>query len=188
MEVSGKRIWQVAASDRERNCADMCLRWDVILNGPGSEGPWPKCAEALRTKWGLSSRKLADLRRFCEEMKDGDLVVLRVGTTDVYGVGVVVGDYLWHEEFGDVAGWSLEHVRRVRWLWKCEGESKRFKPYTLRPGATVQLMDSQSVIDWIASLPVEREALHRPLKELPRASQNAARLRSPNPSTSSSTG
>lgn len=163
MEASRKRIWQVAASDTERNCADLCLRWDVILNGPGAEGPWPHCAEALRSEWGLSSRKLSDLRRFCEEMKDGDLVVLRVGTTDVYGVGAVVGDYVWHEEFGDVDGWSLEHVRRVRWLWKYDGEPKRFKPYTLRPGDTVQLMDSPPVLDWIAALPVEREALDRPL-------------------------
>lgn len=174
-----------AAGDAERNYADLCLHWDVILNGPGSEGAWPDCAETLRSKWGVSSRKLADLQQFCEEMKEGDLVVLRVGTTDVYGVGVVVGNYLWHEEFGNVAGWSLEHVRRVRWLWKYEGEPKRFKPYTLRPGATVQLLDSEPVIDWIASLPVEQEALDRPLKELPRPSKNTTGLRSASTSSSS---
>lgn len=65
MEISGRRIWQVAAGDSERNYAKLCLEWDVILNG--------------RSGWGLSC-KLADLERFCEEVKEGDLVVLRVGT------------------------------------------------------------------------------------------------------------
>ncbi|MFZ5768621.1 MAG: hypothetical protein ACOY3F_07995 [Bacillota bacterium] len=159
MDVSGRRVWQVAAGDAERNYAGLCLARDVVLNGPGSEGPWPDCAEALRSKWALSRRKLADLRQFCEEMKDGDLVVLRVGTADVYGVGVVVGGYLWCGDFGDVCGWSLEHVRRVSWLWKCGGEPKRFEPYTLKPGTTVQLLDSQQVIDWIANLPLDPGAL-----------------------------
>lgn len=85
----------------------------------------------------------------------------------MYGVGVVVGDYLWHEEFADIDGWSLEHVRRVRWLWKYDGEPKRFEPYTLKPGDTVQVMDSRPLADWIAGLPTDQDALDQPLKELP---------------------
>jgi hypothetical protein len=83
MDVSEKRIWQVAAGDTNRNYTDLCLYWDVILNGPGSEGPWPECAEALRSGWELSPRKITDLRRFAEDMREDDLVVLRMGTTDV---------------------------------------------------------------------------------------------------------
>ena len=39
----------------------------------------------------VEGRKQTDLRRFCEEteMKNGDIVVLRIGTTEIYGVGVV---------------------------------------------------------------------------------------------------
>lgn len=172
MNTAGKTIWQVAAGDADRNYAELCLHWDVILNGPGSEGPWPDCQEPLRSAWGLAERKLSDLRRFCEEMKDGDMVVLRVGTSDVYAVGTVVGDYIWHDEFGDIDGWELEHVRRVRWLWKSDGGPKRFDSYTLKLGATVQIMDSQPVLDWIANLPVEQETLDRPLKELPQPSKD----------------
>ncbi|MBB6698665.1 hypothetical protein [Clostridium algidicarnis] len=39
---------------------------------------------------GISSRKISDLRRFCFDMKDGDIVVLRVGTKEIHGVGVII--------------------------------------------------------------------------------------------------
>ncbi len=41
---------------------------------------------------------------------DGVLVVLRLGTSDVYGVGEVVGDYQWVDEFGDGDGVSSTSV------------------------------------------------------------------------------
>lgn len=172
MNITGKTIWQVAAGDTDRNYADLCLNWDVILNGPGAEGSWPNCQDALRGDWGLSPRKLTDLRRFAEDIREDDLVVLRMGTTDVFGVGIVVGDYLWHEEFGDIDGWELEHVRRVKWLWKYDVTPKRFDTYTLKLGDTVQIMDSELVTDWIASLPIEQSSTERPLIELPPRSRD----------------
>lgn len=39
MDVFGRRIWHVSAGDEDCHWADLCLEWDVILNGPGSEGP-----------------------------------------------------------------------------------------------------------------------------------------------------
>lgn len=174
MNTFNKKIWQVAAGDTNRNYADICLFWDVILNGPGSEGAWPECAQILCSEWELSEKKITDLRRFAEEIKDGDLVVLRMGTTDVLGVGTVIGDYFWHEEFGDIDGWDLEHVRRVKWLWKYNKTPKKFDTYTLKFGDTVQLMDSKSVIDWIESLSVDQSFLDRPLKKLPQQSKNSS--------------
>jgi len=172
MDTLNKKIWQVAAGDINRNYADICLHWDVILNGPGSEGAWPECAKILRSEWGLSAKKITDLRRFAEEIKDGDLVVLRMGTTDVFGVGIAIGDYFWHEKFGDIYGWDLEHVRRVSWLWKYNKTPKKFDTYTLKFGDTVQLMDSKSVIAWLESLSVDQSVLDRPLKKLPQPSEN----------------
>ncbi len=67
----------IAAGDTNRNYADICLKWDVILNGPRSVGNWPECQQALRDDWELSSRKVTNLRRFAEEVSDGDYVVLR---------------------------------------------------------------------------------------------------------------
>ena len=33
MDIVGKAIWQQAAGDTGRDYAEICLRWDVILNG-----------------------------------------------------------------------------------------------------------------------------------------------------------
>jgi hypothetical protein len=92
MDISDKIIWQQASGDTERDYSELCLKWDVILNGPGYAGPWPDCAKVL-SKDGSSSRKITDLRRFSEEMKDGDFVVLRLGTANVLGVGQIVDSY-----------------------------------------------------------------------------------------------
>jgi hypothetical protein len=43
-----RKYWQQAAGDIARNYADVCLKWDVILNGPGYLGAWPECTEKLR--------------------------------------------------------------------------------------------------------------------------------------------
>lgn len=146
-----KKIWQQAAGDRDRNYAEICLKWDVILNGPGYAGSWPECFPLLKSdKW--SSRKITDLRRFSEEMKDGDIVVLRLGTSDLLGVGIIKGSYEWIEDFGDVDGWDLQHVRRVKWLWKDFNNPKSFPKYTLKQGDTTQQLDSTIVNDWIESL------------------------------------
>lgn len=173
MNIGEKRIWQVAAGDTNRNYADLCLNWDVILNGPGSEGAWPKCQQALRETRGVSSRKITDIQRFAEEIADGDLVVLRMGTTDVLGIGTVIGSYEWNEEFGDIDGWDLEHIRRVKWLWRYDGEPQRFDTYTLKLGDTVQIMNSQPVIDWISALSIDQKAVERPLVELSTPSKDS---------------
>lgn len=132
-------FWQVAAGDKSRNYVDLCLRWDVVLNGPGRPGPWPSCQPELAEY--TTPRKLTDLRRFCEQMANGDIVVLRLGTDEIYGVGTVEGIYEWCEAFGDIDGWDLNHVRRVRWLWKTtSGSPQRFPTYTLDLGDTTQLL------------------------------------------------
>ena len=155
MDILGKTIWQQAAGDTERNFVDLCLKWDVILNGPGGYGPWPECEDDLR-KAGESERKITDLRRFCEQMNDGDIVVLRLGTSLVYGVGRIVDGYEWCDSFNDVDGWYIGHARRVRWLWKYNeqhnGKPWEFETYALKRGDTTQKLDSDVVKSWVESL------------------------------------
>lgn len=158
-------IWQQAAGDTNRNYADICLRWGVILNGPGYTGPLPEGLKQLQTE-GWSSKKLTDLRRFAEDMQDGDLVVLRLGTSEVCGVGEIVGDYEWSDAFGDIDGWVLQHVRRVRWFWTPGKSAQAFKTYAMKLGDTTQRLSPGPVFDWARSLKVPaRKSALPPLPE-----------------------
>ena len=175
MDLSNKNIWQQACGDTDRNYADICLKWDVILNGPGYAGPYPECDTKLR-KDGWSSRKVTDLKRFAVDMKDGDIVVLRLGTTDVLGVGIIVGPYEWLEEFSDIDGWDLQHVRRVRWLWKNKTNSKTFPTYSLKQGDTTQKLSSGEVVDWLKNLKIKEDEYDRELAALPKLSDSEVNM------------
>ena len=112
--------------------------------------PGPACIQSLANDhW--SSKKLTDLKRFAEEInKDGDFVVLRMGTSTVLGFGQIVGNYEWRDDFGDVDGWDLQHIRRVRWLWRDENSPQQFDTYALKQGDTTQKLNSGPVMDWAA--------------------------------------
>lgn len=171
MNIEGKTIWQHAAGDTDRDVSAVCLNWDVILNGPGYLGKWPECQELMHED-GWTSKKITGLRRYCEEMSDGDIVVLRLGTTDVLAVGVVVGDYQWSDQFGDVDGWDLQHIRRVRWLWQPDGIPKRFPAYAMKFGDTTQILTSDEIIMWLEELAIPEKAFSRELASLPEKSED----------------
>jgi len=163
MDITNKTIWQ-QASGEGRNYSAICLQWDVILNGPGEYGSYPECTK----DWDRSSKKTTDLRRFCEGMKPGDLVVLRGGTSLVYGVGEIVGEYEWLHEFSDIDGWDLQHTRRVRWLWK-ESTPKEFQAYDLKFGDTTQeIIYEGPVVEWLKQLQIPVSNYQRELVKLPK--------------------
>ena len=155
MNIEGKTIWQQAAGDKDRNYVDVCLDWSVILNGPGYAGPLN--VESIKTlrAAGWKGRKIGNLVSFRDEMKPGHIVLLKLGMDEVYGVGEIVGDYLWSSSFGDVDGWDIEHVRRVRWLWKSKENPKVFPKKTLKWGLTTQLLTSDVVKKWLATLDID---------------------------------
>jgi len=154
--------WQQAAGDKDRNYVAQCINNDVILNGPGEYGHFNDYYEQY-TLNDVSSRKITDLNRFCNEIKEGDIIVLRLGTNEVLGVGVVIGEYEWIDYFGDVDGWDLQHTRRVKWLWS---GNKKFSTYTLKQGDTTQKLTSKEVIEWIECLDL-KSSENREIKILP---------------------
>lgn len=160
MNIDGRIIWQQAAGDGDRNYVDICISWGVILCGPGYNGPY-STETALQLRKMYSARKVGIIRTFKEDVKDGHLVVLRMGTNEVHAVGEVVGEYQWSSWFGDVDGWDAEHVRRVRWLWVGEDGPMRFPTHTLKWGNSTQELTSPEVKEWLRTLeeqPGRREA------------------------------
>ena len=176
MDTGSATIWQVAAGDTNHSYCDVCLEWDVICFGPGRRGPWPGCEAELKCKDKESTRKIGQIRRFHEEIEDGDFVVLRLGTSHVYGLGQVVGGWCWNDHFGDVDGWDLQFVRRVRWLWdyRChDGKPKVFKTYAMKLGDTVQQLSEESPVRaWIDNLEVAQCKQERDPVDLPPSGQN----------------
>jgi hypothetical protein len=163
------QYWQQSAGDGDRNYIDVCLKWGVILNGPSRHGAWT--GELSRQKYsaqGTTQRKCTDLDRFYSGMKDGDLVVLRLGTREIYGIGIVRGNYSFHEAFSDVDGWDIAHVRRVTWLWRDLRDPRTFETYALNQGDTTQLLPdthkSKPIRDWIDEIYNSRP---NPLPDLP---------------------
>jgi len=153
MKLQNKQIWQQASGNNNKDYSELCLKSGVILNGPGNAGKWPECQKQLHAD-GLRSRKIVDLRRFCEEMQIGDVVVLRRGTNSIVAVGEIAGEYEWREEFGDVVGWDLQHCRRVRWLWIPNGEPMSFDADVFVLGDTTYPLDSPEVETWLSTLVV----------------------------------
>ena len=95
----------------------------------------------------------------------GDDVVLRRGTREVVAVGQIEGDYEWNDGFGDIDGWNIQHVRRVRWYWHSLNAPKTFTTWALKQGDTTQTLTSKEVADWVATLP--RPQKRTPLPALP---------------------
>ena len=71
------------------------------------------------------------------------------------GDGRVEGDPIWLDDFGDIDGWDIQFVRRVRWLWKAaNGQPKQFEPYALKFGDTVQKLRREGpVYEWLLETP-----------------------------------
>ena len=156
MNIEGKTIWQVAAGNgNNTHYAKQCLEQNAVMIGPGHYGAWPECEQPMRAD-GLTARNVGMVRRFATEMKAGHLVVLRVGTKEVYGVGALVSTYDWSEKFANVQDWDLQHFWRVHWLWHQNGEPKTFSAYALNLGNRVQYLNPNAleVRRWLTSLSV----------------------------------
>jgi len=172
--MNSQVVWQQAAGDTNRDYSELCLKCGVILNGPGGSGPWPSCQDALLSQ-GRSKRKMADLRRFCAEMKEGDIVLLRMGTTTIRGAGVIQGTYEYSNPFGDIDGWDLQHIRRVKWIWKSDDSTKPFPKYTLKYGDTTQRIESKQIHQWLANIDFSNLSKLR-LPKLPESVSNPVQL------------
>ena len=94
-------VWQVSGGPSDRPYANIFLKHGVALIGSTEDGPW-RPGQAF-------------VRRFAEEMRVGDLLLLRTAIDTVAAVGLVASEYEYLEPFDDVNGWDLRHGRRVRW-------------------------------------------------------------------------
>ncbi len=165
MTILNRKIWQYACGKPENNFAGICLEWDVILYGPGQPGPFLD-SDRVYEKAGVGVRRRNEIRLFAEHILEGDIVVLIIGTTDVMGVGEVVGPYEWNDKFSHTNGWDLQHVRRVRWLWKADENPRVFETYTFKPGAWIQELSAEPALNWLNGLEINSDLVNTTVNDL----------------------
>ena len=107
-------IWQVAGGDEHRTYADELVRHNVALIGPGGPGPWSH-KRRHATYEGRYVERFA--REGADDLRRGDVVVLRTGRSTMRAVGIVQSPYQFYEAFDDLNGWDVQHGRRVLW-WR----------------------------------------------------------------------
>jgi len=112
------QVWQIAAGETGRDYTKLFLDYDVIFMGPGNPGSYDKQIYNALVEQGLISKNIAtQLRQFCTEVKDNDIVLLRLGS-QAKAIGLIkpaMRRYFWTEIFDDVFGWDLQHAQKVIW-------------------------------------------------------------------------
>ena len=80
MKELSASVWQLSGGPADRPYADVFLHHGVGLIGPGESGPW--------TPGRRDTESTGFVRRLAEEMKPGDLVLLRTASDTVVAVGL----------------------------------------------------------------------------------------------------
>src|SRR5574340_753850 len=112
------QVWQIAAGKADRNYSNLFLKHDVMFMGPGWYGDyrdhekeyWQDVKDGSET-----SNKIGQIRSFVNNVKKGDVVLLR-NVHRIVAIGVAdEAGYAWDDTFDDVYGWELQHTRRIVW-------------------------------------------------------------------------
>jgi len=141
-------VWQIAAGEPRRYYDDIFVKHDVMFMGPGRHG----CYGDNKAKYGQLRN---GLRRFVEDVHEGDVVLLRLGQV-AKAIGLVVGGYEWLEMFDDVFGWDLQHTRRVVWQKHLKDDLDRVQPkegfFPAKQGATFSAVHNSTIHERIKPL------------------------------------
>ena len=106
--------------------------WKVSLGGTGDNPDRTECMENnhIRIGWDEHGKDITDetdfskiggksvLNSFMNRMKIGDIVLSCYSSTTIDAIGVVTGDYEWHNEYS-----HLKRLRKVNWIVKGIEES-----------------------------------------------------------------
>lgn len=109
-------VWQISAGQPGRYYTELFLKYDIMLIGPGNPGLYKKEVYDSLAKQGFLSAGIArQIYNFCTQVKNGDVVLLRVGKK-AEAIGLIEKEsYFWTQDFNDVVGWDLQHAQRVIW-------------------------------------------------------------------------
>jgi len=152
-----------------RDYSQLCLDHDIMLLGPGEFGPYdPQIYQKPIEEQVSSKESIGYVRRFCSDVRPGDIALLRYGHR-VKGIGIVDGDYEYDSTFDDVDGWDLQHTRRVIWQNHLENDLEDLQVRQaifghMKQQPTFSAVHDNNVRDRIASLLPRCQT--RPLRDM----------------------
>jgi hypothetical protein len=119
-------IWRIGAGNEDKDLVPLMLEKQVMLIGPGND-TGDITGKDLNTFLKLTRTDRSSLRSFRDEAKEGNLVVLRLGSV-CFSVGAISSGYIYDDEYSDVYSywndnkaksgeqpWDLQHTRKVKW-------------------------------------------------------------------------
>ncbi len=161
VDLDRAQIWKVGAGDGNRSHADLLRQYDVFAAGPGEPGPYEPGRPYV-----FDGGEKRHIPQFYEEVQPGDVFIMRVGVSDVQGIGIVQdGQAEYDEAWGDVDGWNVSHIRRVKWI---SGPTDALGREGFgSQGSTLQRLWDPRVLARLAKIPVSEDVWAHPLRDRP---------------------
>ena len=121
-----ENVWIIALGENSNLwnfCKDnkcICIGWDKIGNARGltKEKIYELLQQASEEYQKKDPSQAANMiYAFANEMKEGDLVIVRKGITEILGIGEIISDYIAPTDMNNPQknDWC-KHVRKVKWL------------------------------------------------------------------------
>lgn len=115
---TGASVWKVSL---ERT-GDNKTRKDCLKNGYIRIG-WDEYGPDITDEtFKNSASGKTVLKAFIDRMQIGDVVVSCWSANETDAIGVVTGDYEWHDEFAE-----YKRLRKVNWLWVAKDEKENIR-------------------------------------------------------------
>lgn len=162
-------VWQMGSGETGRDFLWLYFKHDIMLKGGGDHGDY-RTSDYSKVVTSRSPTNLALLKSFVENVAPGDIVLLRHGRRAIT-LGVAHKDgYSHNENFDDVYGWDLQHIRRVIWQDHLKADFERMQKKEILFGTRKQIpsftrLKDEKILEKIS--PLFNKIKTRPLKTLP---------------------
>ena len=114
----GASVWKVSLEGTGQNkTRHDCLKNGYIRIGWDDYGP-----DITDETFKNSASGKTVLKAFIDRMQIGDVVVSCWSANETDAIGVVTGDYEWHDEFS-----GYKRLRKVNWLWVAKDEKENIR-------------------------------------------------------------
>ncbi len=135
--INVKKVWQIRDTNLNKNIWNHFLDYDyysmgffsvdlnIDLSKFNSSEEIFKKLEETRTNASIKE-ECHNIYTFINDMKKGDIIVISPEKNLVYGIGIIVSDYISPKKSNVPLYYNLVHSRKVKWLYKNSMEVEKY--------------------------------------------------------------